>query len=182
MRLPVAVLSQLVTIQWLLRSILHHASPSLCTAEQAVGCSVADAHIVRSQHSHALQTGRASSRKNRTSKWVRARMPTIGSKPVPLATLDAREGGGSRGRTSRKAPLARGLVGEVLGAAPDASATPKDRYSRLRPLRPAAGVVRQKSDFRGGPSFAFPGIVLGAAPQTTFPLAAKLGPPRMTAF
>ena len=109
-------------------------------------------------------------------------MPTIGSKPVPLATLDAREGGGSRGRTSRKAPLARGLVGEVLGAAPDASATPKDRYSRLRPLRPAAGVVRQKSDFRGGPSFAFPGIVLGAAPQTTFPLAAKLGPPRMTAF
>ena len=83
------------------------------------------------------------------------------------------------------APLARGLVallGKCLGPLPMLSATPKDRYSRLRPLRPAAGVVRQKSDFRGGPSFAFTGIVLGAAPQTTFPLAAKLGPPRITPF
>ena len=40
-------------------------------------------------------------------KWVRARMPTIGSKPVPVATLDAR---GRLERDSRKGLHWRGVL------------------------------------------------------------------------
>ena len=145
------------------------AALDLASCVSVVVHSGASSRLQRSGCTHCQESALARSSdgtcKNRTSKWVRARMPTIGSKPVPLATLDAREGGGSRGRTSRKAPLARGLVGEVLGAAPDASATPKDRYSRLRPLRPAAGVVRQSRISEGVRRSLSLGSCLGRRPK-----------------
>ena len=87
----------------------------LRTAEQAVSWHFDGAHSVKSQHSRGLQPRRASCRKNRTGTRAGARMPTIGSKPVPLATADAR---GLVERDLARGPTGLGVLGKCLGPLP----------------------------------------------------------------
>ena len=119
----------------------------LRTAEQAVSCHFDGAHSVKSQHSRGLQPRRASCRKNRTGTRAGARMPTIGSKPVPLAPVATREREGSS-RASR-GPTSLGMW-KCLGRSRSFRATPRDRYISVTTVTAVSRVVSQKSNFQKG--------------------------------
>ena len=147
----------------------------LRTAEQAVSWHFGGAHSVKSQHSRGLQPRRASCRKNRTGTRAGARMPTIGSKAVPLTRRRGRERGVLR--EPQGVPQALGCSGSAWGRSRSFRATPRDRYTSVTTVTAVSRVVSQKSNFQRGRPSVLCAVGLGAAPRTTF-AAGPWGLPR----
>ena len=149
----VALVTKLVAMQWLPRSILHQCV--CCSTHGRASSQLALWRCIQCQES-ALSWSAAETCKLSQELWTGtragARMPTIGSKPVPVAgRRHARERGLEREGVLHKpqgAPQALGCSGSAWGRSRSFRATPRDRYTSVTTVTAVSRVVSQKSNFQ----------------------------------